>query len=68
MIVRAKCAEFLVFLIRYFVNGKDENNQYVIEAFGEDLTTALNNCAMSKEKGLDKYYNFLRVLELRTMY
>lgn len=61
--VRAKSAEFVLFLVRYLTESKDENQRLVLQYLGEPLTLALTQSVTSTAKGLDKFDVFLKKID-----
>lgn len=58
--VRAKSAEFLLFLVRYFTESKDDHQQEVVQHLGEKLFASLMDSVTSTAKGPEKFDAFLK--------
>ena len=61
--VRCKAAEFLLFLVRYFTESKDDHQQQVSTYLGDKLAKALVDSASSTSKGSDKFDAFLKQVD-----
>lgn len=61
--VRAKSAEFLLFLVRYFTESKDDHQQEVVKHLGEKLFATLMDSVTSTAKGPEKFDIFLKQVD-----
>lgn len=61
--VRAKSAEFLLFLVRYFTESKDDHQQQVVNFLGEKLAKGLTDAASATGKGAEKFDVFLKMVD-----
>lgn len=64
--VRAKSAEFLLFLVRYFTESKDDHQQEVVKYLGEKMFKALMDSVTSTAKGPEKFDTFLKQVDIST--
>jgi hypothetical protein len=64
--VRAKAAEFLLFLVRYFTESKDDHQQQVSTYLGDKMFKALTDSAQATGKGPEKFDTFLKQIDLNS--
>lgn len=64
--VRSKAAEFLLFLVRYFTEAKEDNQQQVCTFLGDKMFKALTDSAQSTGKGAEKFDAFLKQIDIQS--
>lgn len=62
--VRAKAAEFLLFLVRYFTESKDDHQQQAVKFLGDKMFKCLMDCVTSTSKGPEKFDPFLKQIDI----